>query len=173
LSTNIISGFFRKRIIQPVLNLLKQGMTPHKLAVTVALGTVVGVVPALGVTTVMGTAIAARFRLNIAATVLISYLVQPLQLLLLIPFVKAGIYLLGLKELKLSLDEMISMFRLDWLGALNQLWIANLAGVLVWALLALPVGVLLYYLLLPVLHKVLPKPVVVTEAPLQAFEVEV
>ena len=147
-----------------MLNLLKQGMTPHKMAVTVALGTVVGVVPALGVTTVMGTAIAARFRLNIAATVLISYLVQPLQLLLLIPFVKAGVYLLGLNELKLTLDEMILLFRMDWLEALNQLWVANLAGLLVWALLALPVGVLLYYLLLPVLHRVLPKPV--SEAPL-------
>ncbi|MFD2244708.1 DUF2062 domain-containing protein [Pontibacter ruber] len=151
--------------MQPILNLLKQGMTPHKLAVTVALGTVVGVVPALGVTTVMGTALAARFRLNIAATVLISYLVQPLQLILLIPFVKAGIYLLGLNELKLSLDEMISMFRMDWLEALNQLWFANLAGILVWALLALPVGVLLYYLLLPLLHKVLPKPDAVADVP--------
>lgn len=141
-----------------MLNLLRQGMTPHKLAVTVALGSVVGVLPAFGVTTVMGTALAARFRLNIAATVLVSYLVQPLQLLLLLPFIKAGIFLFGLDDLKMNLDEMIAMFKTDWLAALNKLWLANLVAVSVWAILAIPIGVLLYFLLLPVLHRVLPKP---------------
>ena len=145
-------------MVQPVLNLLRQGMTPHKLAVTVALGTVVGVLPAFGVTTVMGTALAARFRLNIAATVLVSYLMQPLQLLLIIPFIKAGIFLFRLEELKFSLEELIAMFKADWLDALNKLWIANLAAVSAWAILAIPAGLILYYLLLPVLKLFLPKP---------------
>ncbi|MBX0332092.1 DUF2062 domain-containing protein [Pontibacter sp. HSC-14F20] len=158
MSTSIISSFFKHRITQPVLNLLRQGMTPHKLAVTVALGTVVGILPALGVTTVIGTALAARFRLNIAATVLVSYLVHPLQLLLIIPFIKAGIFMFGLDDLKLTLDEMIAMFRIDWLAALNKLWMANLAAVSAWAILAIPVGALLYFALLPVLKRVLPKP---------------
>lgn len=138
-------------------NLLKQGMTPHKLAVTVALGTVVGVVPALGVTTLMGTALAARFRLNIAATVLISYLMQPLQLLLIIPFARLGIYLFGLQELRFTLDEMIAMFKTDWLEALNSLWKANLVAVLAWALLALPIGGALYFMSLPLFKRFLPK----------------
>jgi len=149
-------------MVQPVLNLLRQGMTPHKLAVTVALGTVVGVLPAFGVTTVMGTALAARFRLNIAATVLVSYIMQPLQLLLIIPFIKAGIFLFRLEELKLTLEELITMFKTDWLDALNKLWIANLAAVSAWAILAIPAGLLLYYLLLPVLKRVLPKPAAAT-----------
>ena len=156
LSTSIITAFFKRRIAQPVLNLLRQGMTPHKLAVTVAVGTVVGILPALGVTTVMGTALAARFRLNIAATVLVSYLVHPLQLLLFIPFIKAGVFMFGLDDLKLTLDEMIAMFQLDWLAALNKLWMANLAAVSAWAILAIPVGALLYFALLPILKRVLP-----------------
>ncbi|WP_439883098.1 DUF2062 domain-containing protein [Pontibacter sp. MBLB2868] len=159
LAFSSIKGFFSRRLVQPVLNLLKQGMTPHKLAVTVALGTMVGVVPALGVTTVMGTALAARLRLNIAATVLISYLVQPLQLLLIIPFVRMGVFIFGLKELRLTLAEMIAMFKQDWLEALDSLWKANLAAVSAWALIALPVGAVLYILMLPIFKKVLPKPV--------------
>ena len=153
----ITVSFFRRRIINPVSNLLKQGMTPHKLAVTVALGTVVGVVPAIGVTTVMGTALAARFRLNIAATVLISYLMQPLQLLLIIPFARLGIFMFGLQELRFSLDEITGMFKADWLDALSLLWKANLAAVAAWALLAVPIGFFLYLLFLPVLVRVLPK----------------
>jgi uncharacterized protein (DUF2062 family) len=133
-------------------------MTPHKLAVTVSLGTVVGVLPFFGITTVLGTALAARFRLNIAATVLVSYLVQPLQLIFFLPFIKAGIFMFGLEELRLSLEEMVAMFRADWLNALAKLWVANLAGVSVWAIVALPVGTVLYFALLPLLRKVLPKP---------------
>ncbi|WP_101442658.1 DUF2062 domain-containing protein [Pontibacter ramchanderi] len=156
--STILSAFYKRRIAQPVFNLLRQGMTPHKLAVTVALGTVVGILPALGVTTVLGTALAARFRLNIAATVLVSYLVHPLQLVLIIPFIRAGIFVFGLDELRLTLDEMLAMFRSDWLEALSKLWVANLAAVSAWAILAFPIGVALYYALLPILRRVLPKP---------------
>jgi uncharacterized protein (DUF2062 family) len=170
-SANVITHFFRRRIGQPVMNLLKQGMTPHKLASTLAVGTTLGVVPMFGVTTVLVTALAARFRLNIAATVLVSYLVHPLQLLLMIPFVKVGIFMFGMAELKMSLDEMLAMFRMDWLEALNKLWLANLAAVSAWAIMAMPIGVLLYYLLLPLLHRLLPKPVIVVPIPVEEVSV--
>lgn len=137
-------------------NLLQQGMTPKKLAATVAVGAVVGIMPAFGFTTVVSTALAARLRLNIAATVLISYLVQPLQLLLLLPFVQLGVLLFGLGELELSIAEMQAMFRADWLNALQQLWVANLAAVSVWAMAALPTGTVLYLGLFPLFKKVLP-----------------
>lgn len=149
--------FLKRRLWQPVTNLLTLGMTPHKLASTVALGAVVGVVPALGVTTIIGTALAARFRLNIAATILVSYLVHPLQILLALPFIKAGIYVFGLAELQFSFDEIIAMFKADWLHALSKLWMANLAGVAAWAVVALPAGAMLYLLLLPVLRRLLPQ----------------
>ncbi|MFD2999229.1 DUF2062 domain-containing protein [Pontibacter toksunensis] len=144
-----------------MLNLLKQGMTPGKLAATVAVGTVVGIMPILGLTTVLSTAIAARFRLNIAATVLVSYLVQPLQLLLALPFIRMGISLFGLSELRLSLSEMQAMFMADWVEALNKLWLATLAGISVWALLSLPIGGMLYLLLRPIFNRVLPKPAMI------------
>ena len=157
LSFSVVIQFIKRRLIQPVLNLLQQGMTPHKLAVTVALGAVVGTVPAIGITTMMGTALAARFRLNIAATVLVSYLVQPLQLLLALPFIRTGIAMFGLAELRLSLHEITAMFKEDWLEALHKLWLANLAGISAWALMAVPGGVVLYLLMLPIFKLVLPK----------------
>jgi len=133
-------------------------MTPKKLAATIVAGTIVGVIPALGITTVLGTAIAARFRLNIAATVLVSYLAQPLQLLLVLPYIKLGILLLGLDELKLTFDEMQQMFRSDWVLALNQLWKANLAGVAAWLVTSVPAGAILYAILVPILKAVMPVP---------------
>ena len=151
-----MKDFFRRRIVQPILNILKQGMSPRKLAATVAVGSVVGIIPAFGVTTILGTAIAARFRLNIAATVLISYLVQPLQILLAIPFIKLGIFMFGMSEFRLTIDEMMEMFRIDWVEALGKLWIANLAGIAAWAILSVPIGFGLYFLCLPIFHRFLP-----------------
>ena len=132
-------------------------MTPRSLAATVAVGGVIGVIPAIGVTTLLSTAAAARFRLNIAATVLVSYLVQPLQILLAIPFIRFGISLFGLGELRLTLAEMQAMFQHYWLDAISKLWMANLAGIAAWAFLSVPTGVGLYFLLLAVLQRVLPK----------------
>lgn len=134
-------------------------MTPRTLSATVAVGGVIGVVPALGITTILSSAIAARFRLNIAATVLVSYLVQPIQLLLAIPFIRLGISMFGLGELRLTLSEMQAMFKADWVDALSKLWLANLAGIAAWAMLSIPIGVVVYFILVPIFKRVLPKPV--------------
>jgi uncharacterized protein (DUF2062 family) len=152
-----VSSFLKQRIIQPVHNLLKQGMTPEKLGATIAVGAITGVIPFLGVTTILGTAIAARFRLNIAATVLIGYLVQPLQLLLAIPFIKLGILIFGLDSFRLSFVEMQTLFKMDWVNALNILWRANLAGVAAWAIVSVPIGWIMYAGLVPILKIMLPK----------------
>ncbi len=116
----------------------------------------IGIIPALGTTTILVTLVAARLRLNIGASILISYLMQPLQLLLLIPYARAGILLFNLEELRFSLDEITFMFKADWLEALQKLWLANLVAVVAWLLLALPTGAMLYYLLHPVLKRTLP-----------------
>ncbi|AKD04649.1 DUF2062 domain-containing protein [Pontibacter korlensis] len=169
---SVISAFVKRRLVQPVSNLLRQGMTPRSLSATVAVGSVIGVVPAIGITTILSTAVAARFRLNIAATVLVSYLVQPLQFLLAIPFIRLGITIFGLGELRLTLPEMQDMFRKDWVDAISKLWMANLAGIAAWAMLSVPLGAALYYILLPIFRRVLPKPkLVVVDAPAATAEV--
>ncbi|WP_299756975.1 DUF2062 domain-containing protein [uncultured Pontibacter sp.] len=160
----VITDFLKRRLLQPVSNLLRQGMTPRSLSATVVVGSVIGVVPAIGITTLLSTAVAARFKLNIAATVLVSYLVQPLQLLLAIPFIRLGISFFGLGELRLSIAEIQAMFKADWLDAISKLWLANLAGIAAWAILSIPVGAVLYFMLLPIFRQVLPKPKMVAVA---------
>src|SRR3981081_2804173 len=44
-------GFFYRRLVRPLLDLLRQGATPEKLALSVALGAMLGVFPMLGATT--------------------------------------------------------------------------------------------------------------------------
>jgi hypothetical protein len=41
-------GFFHRRLFRPIFDLLRQGVTPEKIALSVALGAALGVLPALG-----------------------------------------------------------------------------------------------------------------------------
>jgi uncharacterized protein (DUF2062 family) len=44
-------GFFYRHLVRPILDLLRQGVTPEKIALSLALGMALGVFPVLGSTT--------------------------------------------------------------------------------------------------------------------------
>lgn len=159
----MFTHFFRRKLIDPLLSMLQQGILPEKLALTVALGSVVGLIPTLGVTTVVITALALRLRLNVAISVLISYLMQPLQLLLMVPFMKAGSYLSGLQTLEFSVGDLWAMVQQDWQAALGKLWLVHLLGLGVWLLVAFPLGFSIYRSTLPLFRKLAPAPAPVPE----------
>jgi uncharacterized protein (DUF2062 family) len=69
---------------------LNQGISPRRLALTLALGIGVGCIPVVGVPTLLCAALAFAFRLNFPAIQAANYAVMPLQLLLIVPFVRLG-----------------------------------------------------------------------------------
>jgi uncharacterized protein (DUF2062 family) len=154
------NSYLKRRLYLPLLTLLQQGITPKKLAFTTAMGAVLGIMPLLGVTTVIGTYLALRLRLNVALLVFIIYLMYPIQVVLYIPFIQAGLYIFDVSGLWFTFDEMWEMFRRDWLLALRKLWMANLIGLLAWLLISAPVFGVLYVSFLPLYKKFArPKPV--------------
>lgn len=144
-----------------MLALAKQGFTPHQLALTISLGVGFGVIPFIGLTTVLCTFWALRLRLNVAFTILLGYLMQPLQLALYVPFVDLGQYIFPVTPIPFSLTKLTQMFQADWLMALQQVWVANLVGILAWLFCFVPFGLALYFSSKKVLHRVLPAPQVV------------
>lgn len=142
-----------KKILDPIVGFLKAGISPAQLAIAFSLGLVVGIIPLLGATTLLCTVLAFAFRLNMAVLQLANYLVFPLQLLLFIPFFKAGGYLLSPLQVPASVAQIREMFQADFFGAIQQLWVANLQALLVWFLLAVPLYLLLYFLLLQIFKR--------------------
>ena len=69
---------------------LTSGLSPEKMALTVALGFTLGIMPMPWGTTLCCAAAAFLFRLNQAGIQFVNYLVYPLQLALLIPFFRFG-----------------------------------------------------------------------------------
>ena len=148
------TGWFRRRVAGPLLALLRQGLAPEALALTVALGVAAGLVPFLGAITTVAGLLALRLRLNMAAIQLISHLMTPLQLLLLVPLLRQGARLLGnAQEQDLSLAQVRHLFAADWRAALHLLWRAELGALVLWLLASVPLVAVLYFALRPLFRR--------------------
>jgi uncharacterized protein (DUF2062 family) len=141
-------SFFHRRVIQPVVALLTQGITPEKIALSLAFGIVLGVFPVIGSTSLLCAAAALLLRLNLPAIQLVNYVVYPLQVLLIVPFIRAGEFLFRARPLQLSLAQMLAMARTDLPHAITVLWVSALYGVAAWLLVGPLALFLLYFLFL-------------------------
>lgn len=145
------------RFLEKLKGFLKQGATPKALAKSTTIGLLLGVFPMLGVTTLMMGAISVRWKLNLPLMLAVSYLIYPLQIVLMIPFVRVGEWLTGIAPANFSLDAMTDAFAANFMAALVDLGTSNLVAVLGWCLLSLPVAALLYFLLVPIFKLALAK----------------
>ncbi len=141
-----------KRILQPFLDLLRQGITPEKVALTIALGLSLGVTPVIGSTTLLCTLAAVTLRLNLPAIQLVNGAAYPLQLILIIPFLRAGAWIFGDRTVPaLTVTRLFELFRANLWQAIVTLWTATMHALVVWLGVAGLTGLVLYLLLVPVL----------------------
>src|SRR5580658_5326810 len=97
LSQFTVRGKLRESVDSINLNAalwLRQGITPQRLALTLALGFAIGCIPVVGIPTLVCAALALTLRLNLPAIQAANYIVMPLQLLLIVPFVRLGGWLI-------------------------------------------------------------------------------
>jgi len=147
-------GFFRRRIVAPILALLTQGITPEKIALSLSFGIVLGVFPVLGSTTVLCAAAAWIVGLNLPSIQLVNWLIYPMQLFLLVPFIRMGEKLFRAEPLPFSLAQIMTMVRASLPHAVSTLWVAEVHAIVAWLLTGPPVLFLLYVVLSRVLRQV-------------------
>jgi len=131
---------------------LRQGISPRRLALTLALGFAVGCLPVVGLPTALCVVLALVLRLNLPAIQAANYAVMPLQLILIAPFVRLGGWLVSLTP-KHATGTPILLHLLP----IRVLWhLASFAGqaLLAWLVIALPAVVVLTLVLTLVLRRV-------------------
>lgn len=145
------------RVREALVSPLRQGVSPGKLALSVALGVVCGVMPVLGVSTALCAVLAVTLGLNLPAIQLANYLVTPLQLLLIIPQLRFGEWLTRAPRFPITLESGLTLVSQGALDAVKVLGTAIGHASLAWAVLAPPVSFALYHLLAAVFRR-LPLP---------------
>ena len=148
-------GFFYRKLIRPIVVLLKQGVTPEKMALSLALGIALGVFPALGWTTALCAAVALIFRLNLAAIQIVNYFMYPVQIALIIPFFRMGERLFGVQHVARSVPQLYEMIHANFWEAVCALWSTTWHAIVVWSLLSPAFVALIYFILKPILRRVL------------------
>jgi len=143
--------------VAPVKQQLWQGVTPAKLAMSLALGVVISVMPVLGITTVVALAVSVAFRLNHVAMVAANYLAYPAQILLFIPFFQAGAWLTGGPPVPFSIEQIQAELAAGIWPTIVRYAGANARALVAWGLLAPLVTWLLYAVFLRLLAR-LPVP---------------
>lgn len=139
-----------RRLFEPLLALLRAGLTPSSLALSVAIGIVVGNIPILGVSTILCTAIALASRLNLPAMQISQAVMAPTQILLIIPFVRLGEWITRAPRQPLSLKQGLALIEHGGWHAVVVLRDAIVHGGIAWALVAPIAAYLLYRILTPI-----------------------
>jgi uncharacterized protein (DUF2062 family) len=151
-----------RRVVAPVKQQLWQGVTPARLALSLALGTVISVMPVMGVTTAVALAVSVVFRLNHVAMVAANYLAYPAQVLLFIPFFQAGAWLTGGPPIPFSFQQIQAELALGIWPTVVRYAGANARAMVAWGLIAPVATWLLYGVFLRLLARL---PVPRNEAP--------
>lgn len=146
-----------KAIAAHLLSVLRQGTTPNKLALTLAVGFCIGCFPIVGTTTALCIAVALASRMNQAVIQVGNYLAFPLQLMLLVPFLRIGEHVFHAAPLTLSPTQLLALTH-SAPNQTNQLMRAFVFGqgyaIVAWAILA-PLAILLLTAVLSPLLRVL------------------
>jgi uncharacterized protein (DUF2062 family) len=143
---------FTKSFKRNAASWLRQGISPRRLALTLALGFAIGCIPVIGVPTLVCVALALALRLNQPAIQAANYAAMPLQLVLIAPFVRLGGKLLASDPGRASATS--APLHITILGASTQL--SSLAGhaLFAWMLFAGPAVMLLTLTLTLMLRRI-------------------
>jgi uncharacterized protein (DUF2062 family) len=145
-------NLFKRKLLRPVVDLLQQGITPEKLAVSLALGVALGIFPAIGSTTALCAIAAFALRLNLPAIQIVNYFMYPAQIALLIPFFRLGEKLFRTPRQEISVRQIYALIHASVWHAIKLLWSTTWHAMVVWCLIAPVLAALVYIILLPVLR---------------------
>jgi len=138
---------FLEKIWQKIKDLFKEGLTPKQLALSITIAILVSVFPIFGITTIVLTAIAVPLKINLPITIAVSYITEPIKFLLVIPFIKVGGYIFKSDHSLLTYDAIKTSYDESFWATVRDLSYELVCGSVGWLLLAVPVGVLVFFIL--------------------------
>ena len=130
-----VREFVRCKILRPVLRQLRGGVTPQRMAWSLALGMVIGINPSVALTTLLLVMLAWVFGLNQVASQIGSHIVAPLHVILFIPFIDLGVHLFHTRQLPLSRKQ-IEHLSHHPLRLVHEIWQWEWHALVVWGVVA-------------------------------------
>lgn len=149
---NIIESI-RHKILIPFRLVPKEGLSPEKLAFSVTLGIVSGIFPVIGLTTFLSLILTMLFRQNLLVVQSVQWILALVQVLLIIPFMQFGAYILNVHAFHINMTQINHAFQPGMLSGIRTVGIFHLYGILTWFILVIPTSAVSYYGLLLIFQR--------------------
>lgn len=133
------------RLKNLLIDLLQQGLQPQRLALALAVGATIGLLPTIWGTSLLCLLCAGPLRLNQLVVQLANFLVCPLQIMLFLPYLNFGEQLFRSQLLPHNSALLWQQLQAAPLATLENYWQANLQAACIW-LLSAPLLLALIYL---------------------------
>lgn len=147
-------GFWQRRLRDPLVAQLTQGVTPDRLAATLAVGTACSLFPFLGLTSLLNLAVGIRLRMNQPILQTLNQLLGPVQLLLILAYVRLGEWLWRAEGTRFTVGDMLRTFRDEtFLVFLERFGWAGIHALTAWIVTTPLLLAVIYYPLRPVMRR--------------------
>ena len=130
---------------------LQEGISPRRLALTLALGFAIGCIPVIGIPTLLCAVLALAFRMNLPAIQAANYAAMPLQLFLIVPFVRMGGWLFAEPRQTVATESLLHQAPIAFFSQMG--WLTGQA-LFAWMLVAGPAVALLTPMLTGMLRRI-------------------
>ena len=127
-----------------IIALFKQGLTPVELTQSIIVSGLISTIPILGVSTFLLTALSLKRKLNLPIMIAQSYIMWPIQVVMIIPFINIGEFIFSVPKTNHSAQEIIASFQNSFFATLSHLSFELLCGFGGWLLTAVPFSVGVY-----------------------------
>jgi uncharacterized protein (DUF2062 family) len=142
-----------RRTLDIVLAQLRQGVTADKIALTLAIGLILGLFPIFGTTSALCVLAALWLKLNQPIIQLVNWFAAPLQLPGIYLFARIGERLTRSPPVQFSITGLVQQFRASPLQFLQLFGMTGLRAVLAWLLIAPVIAAVVFLVLLPPLRR--------------------
>ena len=131
------------------------GATPRTLAWSIAAGLMIGINPIIGTTTVLCLAAAFSLRLNVVASQIANHAMFPLELALVVPFIRFGSRVFHTEAMPLSPRLFLEAARTAPIALTRELWMWEWHAFVLWAAVSTVAVPAVALALTPVLRRLL------------------
>lgn len=145
-------NMWQRRIADPIVAQLTQGLTPQKIAMTIAIGSAIAMFPILGTTTLICLAVGIVLQLNQPIIQAVNYACTPLHLTFIFYAFRWGERLFGTSHTRLEFRWMMRMLHEHPIDFVSTYSLTALHAILVWAILVPFWSTAVYYVTLPIMR---------------------
>jgi len=130
----------KNKVLVPFRLVPANGLSPEKIAFSITIGVLSGIFPVIGLTTILSLILTFLFRQNLFVVQSVQWIMALFQVLLIIPFIQFGAFLLNRQIININIEQIKAAFELGMVEGLKTIGVLHLYGIFAWSIIAVPMG---------------------------------